>query len=125
VAVLTGIDQAVSRRLAGRFGVAEFRREFDRRNGKVTGRYDASVRGFDPNPDSSAHRFDDPSGETLDSAADQRRGSISPMRKLNWRPDWAYELLNGAVERAWDFGRGLIPRVDFPIAAGSRPRPQT
>ena len=43
VAALTGIDQAVSRRLAGRFGVAEFRREFDRRNGKVTGRYDASV----------------------------------------------------------------------------------
>src|SRR5579883_883111 len=34
VAALTGIDQTVSRRLAGRFDVAEFRREFDRRNGK-------------------------------------------------------------------------------------------
>ena len=43
VAALTGIDQAVSRRLAGRFDVGEFRREFDRKNGKVTGRYDASV----------------------------------------------------------------------------------
>ena len=30
-------------------------------------------------------------------------------RKLNWRPDGAYELLNGAVEKAWDFGRGLNP----------------
>ena len=43
VSALTGIDQAVSRRLAGRFDVSEFRREYDRRNGKVTGRYDASV----------------------------------------------------------------------------------
>jgi len=30
VAALTGIDQAVSRRLDGRFDVAEFRREFGR-----------------------------------------------------------------------------------------------
>ena len=43
VAALTGIDQAVSRRLAGRFEVSEFRREFDRRNGRVTGRYDADA----------------------------------------------------------------------------------
>ena len=31
VAALTGIDQAVSRRLAGRFDTIEFRREFDRK----------------------------------------------------------------------------------------------
>ena len=36
VAALTGIDQGLSRRLAGRFDVIEFRREFDRKNGKVT-----------------------------------------------------------------------------------------
>jgi carboxypeptidase C (cathepsin A) len=65
VAALTGIDQAVSRRLAGRFDVGEFRRELDRKNGKVTGRYDASVRGFDPYPDSTSSRFGDPSGDTL------------------------------------------------------------
>src|ERR1700724_1019469 len=45
VSALTGIDRAVSRRLAGRFDVSEFRREYDRRNGRVTGRYDASVLG--------------------------------------------------------------------------------
>jgi carboxypeptidase C (cathepsin A) len=65
VSALTGIDLAVSRRLAGRFDVAEFRREFDRKNGKVTGRYDASVEGFDPYPDSSFYHFGDPSGEPL------------------------------------------------------------
>jgi len=108
VAALTGIDQAVSRRLAGRFGVAEFRREFDRRNGKVTGRYDASVRGFDPNPDSSAYHFDDPSGEPLIAPLTSAAVDLT-TRKLNWRPDGAYELLNGAVEKAWDFGRGLNP----------------
>jgi len=108
VAALTGIDQAVSRRLAGRFDVAEFRREFDRRNGKVRGRYDASVSGFDPNPDSSFYHFDDPSGQPL--AAPLTSAAVDLItRKLNWRPDGSYELLNGSVEKAWDFGRGLHP----------------
>jgi carboxypeptidase C (cathepsin A) len=108
VAALTGIDQAVSRRLAGRFDTIEFRREYDRRDGKVTGRYDASVLGQDPNPDSSFYHFDDPSGEALlaplsSAAVDLTRG------KLNWRPDGPYELLSGAVNKAWDFGRGQEP----------------
>ena len=108
VAELTGIDQGLSRRLAGRFDVAEFRRESDRRNGKVRGRYDASVSGFDPNPDSSFYHFDDPSGEPL--IAPLTSAAVDLItRKLNWRPDGSYELLNGAVEKAWDFGRGLNP----------------
>ena len=108
VAALTGIDQAVSRRLAGRFGVAEFRREFDRRDGKVTGRYDASVLGFDPYPDSSSSHFGDPSGEPL--VAPLTSAAVDLItRKLNWRPDGSYRLLNGAVDRAWDFGSGLDP----------------
>ena len=108
VAALTGIDQAVSRRLAGRFDVAEFRREFDRRNGRITGRYDASVSGFDPYPDSSFYHFSDPSGEPL--AGPLTSAAVDLItRKLNWRPDGSYELLNGSVEKAWDFGRGLGP----------------
>jgi carboxypeptidase C (cathepsin A) len=108
VAALTGIDQSVSRRLAGRFDVSEFRREFDRKNGKVTGRYDASVSGFDPYPDSSSYHFGDPSGEPL--IAPLTSAAVELItRKLNWRPDGSYELLNGSVERAWDFGRGLKP----------------
>jgi carboxypeptidase C (cathepsin A) len=108
VAALTGIDQAVSRRLAGRFDVAEFRREFDRKNGKVTGRYDASVSGLDPYPDSSSYHFSDPSGDSL--LAPLTSAAVDLItRKLNWRPDGSYEILNGSVERAWDFGRGLRP----------------
>ena len=108
VAALIGIDQAVSRRLAGRFDVSEFRREFDRRDGKVTGRYDASVMGFDPYPDSSFSHFGDPSGEPLIAPLTSAAVDFT-THKLNWRPDGSYQLLNGAVERAWDFGSGLNP----------------
>jgi carboxypeptidase C (cathepsin A) len=107
-ASLTGIDQAVSRRLAGRFDVAEFRREFDRKNGKVTGRYDASVKGFDPYPDSGFSHFSDPSGEALIAPLTSAAVDLT-TRKLNWRPDGSYHLLNREVEKAWDFGRGLSP----------------
>jgi carboxypeptidase C (cathepsin A) len=108
VAALTGIDQAVSRRLAGRFDAIEFRREFDRKDGKVTGRYDASVLGLDPYPDSSFYHFSDPSGEAI--AAPLTSAAVElTNRKLNWRPDGSYRLLNGAVEKGWDFGHGINP----------------
>ncbi|MDE5441169.1 peptidase S10 [Bradyrhizobium sp. CSA207] len=108
IASLTGIDQTVSRRLAGRFDVGEFRRELDRKNGKVTGRYDASVRGFDPYPDSGNSRFGDPSGDALQAPLTSAAVDVL-TRKLNWRPDGSYEILNGAVERNWDFGNGISP----------------
>jgi carboxypeptidase C (cathepsin A) len=108
VAALTGIDPAVSRRLAGRLDISEFRREFDRKNGKVTGRYDASVRGIDPNPGSSSSRFSDPSGDTLIAPLTSAAVELT-TRKLNWRPDGSYQLLNGSVEGGWDFGRGINP----------------
>ena len=105
VASLTGIDQAVSRRLAGRFEVGEFRREFDRRSGRVAGRYDASVSGLDPYPDSSYSLFGDPSGDSLMAPLTSAAVDLT-TRKLNWRPDGSYHLLNDAVSKAWDFGRG-------------------
>ncbi|CCD87576.1 putative Peptidase S10, serine carboxypeptidase; signal peptide [Bradyrhizobium sp. ORS 285] len=108
VASLTGIDETVSRRLAGRFDVSEFRREFDRKNGRVTGRYDGSVLGIDPYPDSSHSRSSDPSGDVLTAPLTSAAVELT-TRKLNWRPDGSYELLSGAVNRSWDFGRGISP----------------
>ena len=108
VAALTGIDQAMSRRLAGRFDVIEFRREFDRKNGKITGRYDASVMGIDPYPDSSFFHFNDPSGEALSAPLTSAAVDLT-TRKLNWRPDGSYHLLNGEVEKSWNFGHGISP----------------
>lgn len=95
----------MSRRLAGRFELAELRREFDRKNGKLIGNYDASVRGLDPYPDSDFHLSGDPSSDTL--LAPLSSATVDLLtRKLNWRPDGSYELVNGAVGQAWDFGRG-------------------
>ncbi len=108
VSALTGIDQAVSRRLAGRFDIDEFRRDFDRSHGKVTGRYDASVEGFDPDPDSSFYHFDDPSGEPLLAPLTSAVVDLT-TRKLNWKPDGSYQLLNDEVNKGWDFGRGINP----------------
>ncbi|WP_315737526.1 S10 family serine carboxypeptidase-like protein [Bradyrhizobium sp. SZCCHNR1093] len=107
VASLTGIDQAVSRRLAGRFDVSEFRREFDRKNGRIAGRYDGSVLGIDPYPDSSRSRSSDPSGDVL--TAPLTSAAVELTRRLNWHPDGSYELLSGAVNRSWDFGRSISP----------------
>ncbi|RXH42204.1 S10 family peptidase [Bradyrhizobium zhanjiangense] len=104
VAALTGIDQAVSRRLAGRVELAEFRREFDRKSGKLIGNYDASVRGLDPYPDSGFHVSGDASSDTL--LAPLTSATVDLLtRKLNWRPDGSYELFNGSARQAWDFGR--------------------
>jgi carboxypeptidase C (cathepsin A) len=108
VSTLTGIDQAVSRRLAGRFEAKEFRREFDRKNGKVTGRYDASVMGFDSYPDSSFYHFGDPSAEPLFAPLTSAAVDLT-TRKLNWRPDGSYNLFSAAADKGWDWGRGLDP----------------
>ena len=108
VASLTGIDATVTRRLAGRLSVGEFRREFDRKNGRVTGRYDASVMGFDPYPDSNYAQFGDPSGDPL--MAPLTSAAVDLVtRKLNWRPDGSYHLLNDAVSGGWNYGRGRDP----------------
>ena len=108
VAGLTGIDQTVSRRLAGRFDIGEFRREFGRRDGKVAGRYDASVMGIDPFPDSSFSRSGDQSGDALTAPLTSAAIDLT-TRKLDWRPDGSYQLLSGAVGRAWDFGQSPNP----------------
>jgi carboxypeptidase C (cathepsin A) len=108
IAAFTGIDQAVSRRLAGRFDAIEFRREFDRKNGKVTGRYDASVMGFDSHPDSSFYHFGDPSAEPLFAPLTSAAVDLT-TRKLNWRPDGSYRLMSNAADKGWDWGRGLNP----------------
>jgi carboxypeptidase C (cathepsin A) len=107
-AEFTSIDKTVSRRLAGRLDPIEFRREFDRRNGRIVGRYDASISGFDPQPDSSFYHFDDPSLEPLLAPVTSAAVDLT-TRKLNWKPDGSYEVLNNEVNRAWDFGRGLNP----------------
>ncbi len=57
---------------------------------------------------SSFFHFSDPSGEAI--AAPLTSAAVDlTTRKLNWRPDGSYQLINGAVEKAWDFGHGINP----------------
>ena len=121
-AALTGIDQALSRRLAGRFDVVEFRREFDRKNGKVTGRYDASVKGIDPFPDF----------ELLSLQRSLRRGVVGAADERGGRSHYAQtqlaagRLLSSAQRRGrkgLEFRpRHQSARVGLRIAADPRPR---
>lgn len=65
----------------------------------MTAGHYASVRGLDPYPDSDRHHFGDPSGDPL--ATPMASAAVDVLtRKLNWRPDGSYELLNGAVAQA-------------------------
>jgi carboxypeptidase C (cathepsin A) len=74
----------------------------------VTGRYDASVTGFDSYPDSSFYHFGDPSAEPLFAPLTSAAVDLT-TRKLNWRPDGSYTLMSDAAEKGWDWGRGLNP----------------
>src|SRR5579863_6715357 len=106
VSALTGIERSVTRRLAGRLAISEFRREFDRRDGKVTGRYDASVLGLDPDPDSSDAHFGDPSGDSLIAPLTSAAIDLT-THALDWHPEGPYRLLNRSI--SWDYGRGTNP----------------
>jgi carboxypeptidase C (cathepsin A) len=64
--------------------------------------------GLDPDPDSTSSHFDDPSGDPLIAPLTSAAVDLT-ARTLNWRPEGTYHLLNGEVERAWDFGRGINP----------------
>jgi carboxypeptidase C (cathepsin A) len=103
VAALTGIDRTVMRRLAGRLDISEFRREYGRREGRVAGRYDGSVPGFDPFPESSDSHFGDPSGDVLIAPLTTAAVDLT-SHTLNWHPDGPYRLLNTSL--SWDYGRG-------------------
>ena len=108
VAELTGLDPGETRRLNGRLSVSEFRRAFDRAQGRVLGRYDASVKGYDPFPDSAFSRFPDPSSDALIAPLTSAITELT-TRRLGWTQQGPYRLLNDEVNRAWDWGRGVNP----------------
>ncbi len=104
VAALTDIDPAVSRRLAGRFDVSEFHREFDRheRQGDRSLRRRPS-RASIPIRIRPVSRFGDPSGDPLIAPLTSAGGRPHHEAELNWQPDGSYQLLNGPVSRLLGF----------------------
>lgn len=105
VARLTGLDPEAVRRAGGRVGSGLYQREAGRAEGRLASAYDPRVTSFDPDP-TAPGGIDDPmlSGlkAPLTTAAVEHTS-----RTLQWRvPDARYELLNGAVNRAWRWGGG-------------------
>ncbi len=105
VAELTGLDPALSLRLAGRIDVGTIQRELRRSNALVVSAYDTNVRSADPNPSANYSRFEDP---VLDSMTAPLTSAVIDhlTRTLNYKADGRYNLLNGSVNQAWRWGGG-------------------
>jgi carboxypeptidase C (cathepsin A) len=108
VAELTGLDPRVSHRFGGRIGKGEFLREFERAQGKMLAFYDASIDAYDPFPISSRSEFLDPVLPGFDAPFSSAIMTLY-QQKLGWKIEDRYELLNEAVGKAWNWGKGLSP----------------
>ena len=102
VAALTGIDVATVRRLGGNLAKTEFLREFERAQGKVVAFYDATVDAYDPFPEAMWSRALDPILPGFDAPFTSAIEDLY-TRKLGWKLEEPYALLNDAVERNWNW----------------------
>lgn len=106
LATLTGLDQALIRRLGGRIDVGTFQRELYRGRGLVGSMYDATVTAFDPTPTAPDSQFPDP---VLDATRAPLTSAMADLYQnaLNWRVEpQPYRILNGMVGSRWNWGRG-------------------
>ena len=128
VAEMTGLPPELTVRRGGRIDWWTERRE--REPGRIASSYDLSLTGIDPLPTSQFVEAPDAVTDALNPVLTSAAVSLYADRLL-WRPEGAptphYELLNGAVNRAWTFnGQGRSP-VSVPalrIALAFDPRLQ-
>ncbi len=108
VAALTGMDPATVRRLGGAIDKDEFLHEFERSQGKVVAFYDATIAAYDPFPAAYRDRALDP---VLPGYEGPFTSAIVDLyaRKLGWKVEERYELLNEEVDRNWNWGSRLNP----------------
>lgn len=105
VAELTGLDPALVRRLGGRIESGTFQRESGRATGRIASAYDTGITGYDPDPTAAISRFEDPLLSAM--TAPLSSAIVDHLaRRLNFKPDQRYELLNGAVNGGWRWGGG-------------------
>jgi carboxypeptidase C (cathepsin A) len=106
VAAITGLSEATVRRYGGRLDSSTYQREVNRPEAQVASEYDASVKGFDPDPFASFSLFTDPLLTAL-------RGPLSSTmldlyaNRLNWRVEATYHVINNELNRAWRWGNSL------------------
>ncbi|MEH3120235.1 MAG: peptidase S10 [Methylorubrum populi] len=106
VSALTGLDPQIVRRQAGRLTANSYQREIGRDTGRVSSAYDTGVTGWDPDPTAPHSGFEDPVLDALQAPLTTAMVQLYQGR-LNWRVEtMRYELLNGAVNRGWNWGSG-------------------
>jgi carboxypeptidase C (cathepsin A) len=103
IAALTGLDPALLAQRHGKVSDAEFTRERNRDEARITSAYDSTITKADPFPERRNVDAPDPMTDAL------QPPFVSAMldiyaRELNWRPDGRYEISNNAVFKAWDYG---------------------
>jgi len=106
VAALTGMDPQILRRLGGHIEKDEFLHEFERAQGKVLAFYDASIDAYDPFPTEDRSHSLDPVASGFDGPFSSAVTDLYE-RKLAWKVEDRYELLNESVAGHWDWGGKL------------------
>lgn len=103
LAELAGLDPALLDRRHAKVGDQEYLRESNRSQNAVASYYDATVTKPDPFPGRQMSEHDDSMVDALRPPFGSAMYDIY-ARKLNWLPDGEYQLSNGAVNKAWDYG---------------------
>ena len=98
----TGLDPALVRRLGGRVDPSVFVRERGRATEKIGSLYDATIEGYDPNPSAFLSRAEDPVLDGVDAPLTAAMTDL--YKRLGWRLDRAYRLLNREVGGQWQWG---------------------
>jgi carboxypeptidase C (cathepsin A) len=102
LAALIGLPAELVARRRGRVPVELFAKRLLREQERLVGRYDGTLSGPDPHPESDDYEGGDPSFELLTTA--YAPAILAYLRDgLGYRTDATYELLNREVGREWDF----------------------
>jgi carboxypeptidase C (cathepsin A) len=103
---LTGLDENLVSQADGRISPDAFAREHLRSEGRLASPYDATIATADPAPAAARPHAADP---VLDAMTAPLTSAVLAHygETLDWLPDRRYHLLNGRVNRAWDWGGGL------------------
>jgi carboxypeptidase C (cathepsin A) len=103
VGELTGLDPAFLARLGGVVDEGDFIHEAAAEQGRVRAFYDTTIEAYDPFPDSFSRSALDPVLPGFQPAFTSASIDIYE-RRFGWKVEDRYELINGGVGRAWDWG---------------------
>lgn len=121
VALYTGLDPALVRRLDGRVDIKTYLREIRRSQGLIGSVYDSNFTAFDPFPASAWPNYTDPLLTTLIAPTTSAIVDFT-TRQVGWNVDARYNTLSYEVNRAWDRDETDKPVTDLRKAIATDPK---